>query len=220
MAEFKVNRYTGGNRQPSLAPSTRRPKLVSAPQLPAPVKVERKRKPAKGTLDKAEKLRGEVRKSATTFGLQKSKIIDAVNAGDVDGSILAFQRTAYSAVVSIIPIAEREYRKFKRESQAYALNALIQSARELSQDLAATNDRAMLADRLLQESLVPFIKALLQHIVQQNVILKGFLSDKLKPGVSPTVVANIDSELRNTAAYMQSMYELCTEQIKKAVQGN
>jgi hypothetical protein len=187
--------------------------------LPAPVEVKTTRK-KRTTLEKANKLDANIEKVASTFNIKRREIQQAVNSGDIDQAITTFQRTAYSTLVSIIPIAEREYRKWKRDNQAYALNALIQSARELASDLAAANDRSALAEMLIRESLDPMFREILQQLAQQNMVLKTFVQDKIKPQHVNGVIEKIDMDLRDTAAYLQSIHAVISLQMKRAVQGD
>lgn len=48
---------------------------------------------------------------------------------------VSMQRACFGMVLSMIPVAQQAYAKSKRESAAYALNAFINQARELSTDL-------------------------------------------------------------------------------------
>lgn len=186
--------------------------------LPAPVNVKQRKRQAI-TLQKAEKFGEKFEKVTSTFGIKRKEIQSAVARGDIDDAITQFQRTAYSTLVSVIPIAEKEYRKWKRDNQAYALNALISSARELASDLAASNDRANLAEKLLREGLDPMFRELLQFLAQNSVTQKAFIQDKIKPQHVAGVTAKIDTDLRDTAAYLQSVHTVISEQMRRAIQG-
>jgi len=186
--------------------------------LPQKVEVKRKKQQDR-TLQKVDKLGSSMEKVKSTFGIKSREIQKFTNAGDIDNAILHFQRTAYSTLVAVIPIAEREYRKWKRDSQAYALNALIASARELASDLAASNNRANLAEQLLREGLDPMFRELLQYMAQQSVMQKAFLQDKVKPQHVANVTAKIDEELKDAAGYLQSIHQVISEQMRRAIQG-
>ncbi len=202
---FEVERYK---------PTSKRP-----PALPAPTKPTKTNKKQERTLAKAAKMADATDKLITTFGLKRSAIQNAVESGDIDSAISTFQRTAYSTIISIIPIAEKEYRKGKRESQAYALNALLSSARELAQDLAAANDRAKLAETLLHELFEPMLKALVQRLLQDNMVLKSYLNDKIKPEHRMAVTQQLDTDIRALVAYLQTAYQATAEQMRLTIQG-
>jgi hypothetical protein len=202
MPNFKVSRYEANKKQA---------------QLPAPIKILTRKQ--KNAIIKAEATSSMLKKTASTFGIKRKDIILAIDNGDIDGALSTFRKTAYSAVIALIPIAEKEYRKGKRESQAYAFNALIQSARELGQDLEASNDRAALAESLVRTALEPMFKDLLQKLLQQQVLLKGFLNDKVMPKHIDTIAAQLDVDIRESAAFMQDLYEKTAITIKRAVNG-
>jgi hypothetical protein len=234
-AIYKVDRYGDGD-QPKAAKdqkikAKRRPALAAKPDNEPTIKPAAKKKPttaltvahvSKDTTKKVqqyEKLAETVRTVGSTFGVKRREIIEAIEKGDLDGSILGFQKQAYATIMGIIPIAEREYRKLKRESQAYALNALVGMGRELAQDLAASADRGRLAELLVSETLEPMFKAVLQHIVQQNIIMKGLLSGKVLTQHEANLTARMDDALKETAGYLQSTYQLISQQITKQITG-
>ncbi len=199
---FKVTRYEENKKKAA---------------LPAPIKILSKKQ--KMAIEKAGRLSDNLKKIETTFGVRRKDIIRALNNNDIDLALSTFQKTAYATVVSIIPIAEKEYRKSKRESQAYALNALLQSARELGQDLEAANDRAYLAESLTKDALEPMFKGLLQKMLNQQMLLKAFLQDKVIPKYIPEVSRQLDADLREMAKEMQLSYESTSIAIKRAVNG-
>lgn len=223
-AAYKVDRYSSTDKRDpkrkAAGGSTKRPALPrpketdDAAFLPPVTKQTTKR------IQQYEKLAETVRKVGSTFGVKKHDIIDAIERGDLDGSIVAFQRQAYSTVIGLIPLAEQEYKKHRRESLAYALKALIGEARELAQDLAASSDRARLADLIVEETLQPLFKGILQHIVEQNVVTKGLLAGKIAPQHAASVTAHLDDSMKETAAYLQSTYQLVAAQIKSNITGN
>lgn len=53
---------------------------------------------------------------------------------------VSMQRACFGMVLSMIPVAQQAYAKSKRESAAYALNAFINQARELSTDLKINSE--------------------------------------------------------------------------------
>ncbi len=193
-------------------------RYVDPATLPAPIKVNKTKKKST-TLAKAEKLNTQIKKASSTFGIKQRQIQLAVENGEIDDAIMQFQRTAYSTLIAMIPIAEVEYRKWRRDNQAYALNALVQSARELASDLAASNDRSNLAEKLLRDALDPMFRELLQYVAQQSMLMKAFLQDKIKPQHINGVTAKIDMDLKDTAAYLQSVHGVVSEQIRRSIQG-
>lgn len=216
-APYKVDRYAAtdprNQKHKGQGGPTKRPALPPPKDTPVVTKELTVR------VQKYAALAETVKQVGTTFGVKRQDIIDAIERGDLDGSILTFQRQAYSTVIGLIPIAEAEYRRHKRESLAYALRALIDQGRELAQDLAASSDRAKLAETLVEEALDPMFKALMQHIMEQTVVAKGIVAGKLKPQHEAGFTAHMDDALKETAAYLQSTYQLVKQQITLTITG-
>jgi hypothetical protein len=64
-----------------------------------------------------------------------TEVTDTANEFRPEKVATSMQRACFGMVLSMIPIAQQAYEKSKRESAAYALNAFINQARELSADL-------------------------------------------------------------------------------------
>lgn len=199
---FAIERYTKG----------------SMPKLPPPEKATVRRETEK-KIKKYGELAETVKQVGSTFGIRKREIMDAVDSGNIDHAVLQFQRQAYSTIVNLIPIAEKEYKKSKREHQAYVLNALISQGRELASDLMASGDRAQLADVLIREVLEPTFKALLQQMMQEQLQLKTILGDKLKPAFVPDASREMDDSLKRLAGCMTELFKSTSLQINKKLLG-
>jgi hypothetical protein len=171
-------------------------------------------------LSKYGDLADTVKKTASVFGIRKQEIMDAVAAGNTDHAILQFQRQAYSTIVNLIPLAEAAYIRDKRESQAYALNALISQGRELAHDLMASSDRQNLSRAIATEILEPVFKSLLQQILQEQLQLKAILGDKLKPQYISAASFEMDESIKRLAGLMTTLYQSTTEQINKKLLGD
>lgn len=190
----------------------------SMPSLPPPEKREVTRATVKKVKQYAE-LADKVKAVGSTFGIRKKEIMDAVDSGNLDHAVLQFQRQAYSTIVNLIPVAEKEYKKYKRDHQAYVLNALISQGRELAADLMASGDRAQLASILTQEVIEPVFKSLLQHVMTEQLQLKAILGDKLKPQFIPDASREMDASLRRLAEIMTELYKSTSSQINKKLLG-
>lgn len=217
-AAYKVDRYKGADET---APIKKDPKIKAKkrPALPPPDDTPKVNKQTQSRIQKYEQLAETVKKVGSTFGVKRKDIVDAIERGDLDGSIMAFQRQAYATIMGLIPIAEGEYRKHKRESQAYALNAMVNLGRELAGDLAASSDRARLAEVLVMEIIEPMFRALLQHVAQQSVTSKAYLAGKLKPQFEANTTAHFDDALKETAGYLQSQYQVVSQNITRQITG-
>lgn len=222
-AAYKVDRYSGSEERSTRneRPLKKDPAIKGRkrPALPPPEDAPKIAKQTQARIQKYEQLAETVKKVGSTFGVKRKDIVDAIERGDLDGSIMAFQRQAYATIMGLIPIAEGEYRKWKRESQAYALNAMVNLGRELAGDLAQSSDRARLAEVLTMEIIEPMFRALLQHIAQQSVTTKAYLAGKLKPNYEANAISHLDDSLKETAAYLQDQYQVVAQNITRQITG-
>lgn len=169
------------------------------------------------TLDKVNKVAKTLKNVESTVG--KGVVSKSIASGDIDGALVAFQRQAFSRLVELIPLAEAQYRKDPRQSNAYAMNAMVSAAREIAQDLAATNDRAQLAETVLHDLLEPMMKAMVQQYLQKLILLKSFLTDKAPPSSLRSIIAQLDQDAREYVEYMQLAYQTTAEQLQSVIQG-
>jgi hypothetical protein len=200
---YAVERYTKGKM----------------PQLPAPEAPPKVTKALQNQVKQYGKLAETVKQVGSTFGIRRREIMEAVDAGNIDHAVLAFQRQAYSTIVNLIPIAEKAYKKHQREHQAYVLNSLISQGRELAADLMASGDRQQLAETLIREVIEPVFKALLQQFMQEQLQLKTILGDKLKPAFVPDASREMDESLKRVASIMNDLFRSTTTQINKKLLG-
>lgn len=201
--EFAVARYTKAH----------------APEATPPAPLRLVGKSTERHVKKFAELSETVRRVGSTFGIKKSEIMRAVEEGQIDHAVQQFQRQAYSTIVNLIPIAEKAYLKDRREHQAYALNALISQGRELANDLMAADNKNQLCETLIAEILTPAFKQILQQLMQEQMMLKTALSDKLKPEFLALSSAEFDRSLRTVAGSMTEIFKGTSEQIRKKLLG-
>jgi hypothetical protein len=172
------------------------------------------------TLANMGKLNAAVGKLTSVFGIKEREIMDAVEAGDIDQAVQVFQRQAYSTIVRLIPIAEKEYLLGKRDHQLYALNSVISQGRELANDLMSSDNKKQLGETIIREILEPAFKQILQQMMQEQMMLKTALSDKLKPEFLTASSGELDSSLRRVAGSMTEIFKSSSEQINKKLLGD
>lgn len=119
------------------------------------------------------KSNNKLNKIASTFGIKSKDIYKLVESGNLDAATMQFQQHMFATLMRLIPIAEKEYRQGKRESQAYAMNSLINTARELTSDIAASANRAKITERLLEEIIKPSFQQCMQEVINTHFTLKS-----------------------------------------------
>lgn len=75
------------------------------------------------------------------------------------------QRGLLMQLLDLIPVAEDAYIDYPSQSNAYALNTLISSAREVLAEIEAQNDGTQLSISLVQEILMPSFQEIAQMMV-------------------------------------------------------
>lgn len=210
---YAVERYVAPSGMQKNMDTKKKSKALKTLDAPKIDKAAQKR------VDDYGKLAKTVREVGTTFGIRKTAIMEAVEAGNIDHAILQFQRQAYATIVNLIPIAEAEYIRDKREHQAYVLNAMISQGRELAADLAASGDSAQLAGLLIQEVIEPMFKALLQQFMQEQMQLKTLLADKFKPDMTADASREMDASIKRIASVMTDLYKSTAVQVNKKILG-
>lgn len=169
-------------------------------------------------LKKTDKVDTSIIKMQSILGAS-GKVVQAVESGDIDSAIIAFNKQAFATITALIPIAERAYKEDPRQSNAYAMSTMISAARELAQDLAASNDRAALAENILREMLEPMMKSLVQYYLQQSVLFKTFLTDKVPSNRHAVICAQLNQDARAFVEYMQIVYKTTADSMREVIQG-
>ena len=95
---------------------------------------------------------------------------DHFNAENLNIEML---RAMLVMMLDIIPLAEQVFRKSKKESSAYALNALVNQARELSVDLRMAKDVEGQSLFIKDSILNPIFKSFAQHLLHETIYLKN-----------------------------------------------
>lgn len=163
--------------------------------------------PGRNLEKRMTKTAGQISKVSGAFGLKEaSTITKLLRSGNIDGSIQMFQQTAYASIIKLISVAEAEYIKGRREHQAYVLNSLISTGRELAADVSASAARQDLANILAREVLEPMFRALLQDAMTEQVKMKAILSDKVPERHIDAVTREMDSSLKRIAEKMNEHF--------------
>lgn len=131
-------------------------------------------------------------------------------------------RSMLMTVLDIIPIAERAFRATSKENAAYAVNALINQAREISTDLKMAGDVEN-QSRFIKESIIdPMYKAIAQNMLQELLSLKSVIDTELsnKPKTAKTIKRSVDSTLRTIGMFMTQSSEKISSDIESYLAGD
>jgi hypothetical protein len=142
--------------------STHKELKAEAKQLPA---LRAPGEPTEKELAKLERSKKSLAGLKGTFKkyVPESKMLIARQEVGSSGALV--QRGFLMQLIDLIPVAEDAYRDYPSQSNAYALNTLISSAREVLAEIEAQNDGTQMSVSLVQEILMPSFQEIAQQIV-------------------------------------------------------
>jgi uncharacterized protein YehS (DUF1456 family) len=197
---------------------TKKTKKQSAPLMledKRPKSLERIKKKRSKKILSLDQQNKKLKKLGSTFGVKAKEVYDLIQKGDMDKAIVTFQRQMLATLMRLIPMAEKEYRKYKKEYTAYALNSLISQARELTSDIQASDDRARLANTLVMDVLKPAFQQSVQEMINTHYALKMRIKSKVK---NPDLVEDaVDNCAKEIAQFMNEVFRTTAEQIKQSL---
>lgn len=134
-------------------------------------------KPLSKEEEKEQKsLEDKLAKSAKQH-LRLRKLAKKRNYDDKDSLIML--GALFGIVMNMIPQAEEQYYKFGNERAAYAFNALVSQAREISNDIRMVSDLTQQADRVFQLFLIGYRKYA-EALVDDTYRLKKEIASLIK----------------------------------------
>lgn len=138
----------------------------------------------------------------------------------VDQSSALFYRASLAMVLDLLPLAEKNYRESRKESAAYALNALINQGRDLNNDVKMSEDTAgqvLVLQQLVQTNFTRLADLLLKerHAFAMKVesLLKSN-SDKKE------IKSNFDATIKTFVKGANSLQDLLNLQISGYLHGD
>lgn len=135
---------------------------AQAKELP---KLRTSDQPSEKELAKLEKSKQSMAKLKGTFKKYAPESKMLFSRQEVASAGALVQRGMLMQLIDLIPVAEDAYRSYPSQSNAYALNTLIGSAREILAEIEAQNDGTQLSVSLVQEILMPAFQEVAQQIV-------------------------------------------------------
>lgn len=125
---------------------------------------------------------------------------DHFNAENANTEML---RAMLTMMLDIIPLAEQTFRKSKKESSAYALNALVNQARELSTDLRMSKDVEGQALFIKDLIITPIFKVFAQQLISETLNVKNTVDTHVSnPKRARKVKEDVDKMARNLGKFL------------------
>lgn len=123
-----------------------------------------------------------------------------------DGAAKNMQRASLALVLSLIPEAEINYRKSGKQTDAYALNAFIDQARELANDLRMMNDADNQSEFILRRILMPMFLNLGQVLISEITGVKAIVDTEVRDNhASKQVKRSVDQMALSLGKFLTEM---------------
>lgn len=179
----------------------------------ADLEIEIKKKLKKGKRKKKKTMQKKLEKRA-------EKIATLIKSGENDAAADLILKSMLSLLIKLIPIAENAYREQPKQGQAYALNNLISTARELAADLQATGDKQAVVDNIIFNVLTPTAQNIVSFLINENFNSKKLLASLVKDEKIKDANDLIDAATKNNVAYMKATLESIQERLTQTILGD
>lgn len=138
----------------------------------------------------------------------------------IDQASALFYRASLAMIMDLMPIAEDTYRKSKKESAAYALNALLNQARDLNSDVKMNEDvngQVLIMNTLIHTNFTRIADLMLRERHSFSTKIDTLIS---KPAVRKSIKSELDSTIKSFIKGTNSLQKLLTMQIEAYLQGD
>jgi len=140
------------------------------------------------------------------FEEQVDRINLLIDHSDTSNGIDVFQATALKTLIELIPYAEKQYREDPRQSNAYAINALITQIRELITDVTAKDDSTQLLMTILSQILQPAFLQLGQILLDNQHQMFLEMSRHIKTGQETKVRNIVNTNTKDIGRQFQDLF--------------
>jgi hypothetical protein len=155
----------------------------------------------KGDDSKDDKIADE---NASLFKKRLKKIRKVKKTNNYDEKFnAAVLKSLLDMVLDLVPIAEQNYRRFRSDRPAYALNTYVNQGREIINDLRAIEDFQDRADKIKQIVRLHFTK-MLENLVDELHRLRSNLLQSLHvddPTTQKAVAEALQSMLKSHSSF-------------------
>jgi hypothetical protein len=129
-------------------------------------------------------------------------------------------RAQLAMVLDLLPTAEKQYKMQRNEQAAYALLALVNSARDISSDIRNFTDFESQADYISSTIVNPMLILCTQQMITMTEKVKTDLEAlKMSSKDMKKAKESLDTSLRDMAKYMEMAGTASAEKIKKYLMG-
>jgi hypothetical protein len=129
-----------------------------------------------------------------------------------EAAMLKMYRGLLDMVLDLIPIAERNYRQYKQDRASYALNTLVNQAREIGNDMRTLADFNNQAERIVEMARRQFT-LIAQAMVDEAYRLKKEIRDDLPPKKVEKINKRIDALVHGQGKYLNESVKALSDTI-------
>lgn len=167
------------------------------------------------TLDHATSLLDE-----DTYSLFQEQVqqISEKFENNPDKGVNQFQLMSLKMLVDLIPYAEKEYRRDPRQSNAYAINALVTQIRELISDLQAEDNTLELINKIVLNIVQPITQKIAGSLIEFNFSIKSSIKGDLIDGRYERVEREIDTATKDIARTIQGYVNQMCDEIRESTE--
>lgn len=167
---------------------------------------------------------GDSKKKADRFAREFRRLRRDIGASNEhfnpDKSSARMLRALLVMTLDMIPLAEEGFRKTRKESAAYALNALMNQARELQTELRMSKDYEGQAIFIRDNILSPIFKSFTQNMLNEHQHLKNTIDTNLRDKESKKIKAAVDDVTRALGKFLSEMITKSFTDVDNYLQGN
>ncbi len=192
---------------------------VNIPKSIDPTTKKRKRLTDDEFEDKKEKEQLEldalVSEFETTLTKQRKRLKKRKQTLTDSAGNIAILTAMLKMTISIIPIAEKQYQRYKNDRAAQSIVLLAKQARDLSADIQRLGGAASAAPVIINQVVMPNFQHLLQNNLNEGSIAIKALKELLPKEYHKKCQEVINSLIKNQSNYMSQINLAISEKIEK-----
>lgn len=153
-------------------------------------------------------------KNKSILGDSVEEIHQLLERSANESAISLTQRKLLQVVLDAIPMAENTIRETNGMRGVYQLNSLITSVRELMIDMQATQDKAAIAEMLIEKILRPIWLDIAMLLVQEDAQVTNVITANCSPEQALRINKARSESMRTISGSLQRKYEDAKEQTR------
>lgn len=126
---------------------------------------------------------------------------------------LAVLKSLLKMTLDMMPIAEKQFKKYQNERAVYPIVALTNQIREIMTDVRQLDNNDRLAQHLMVSILRPSLKLIISHIVQDFNTLKEELTETMPPKRALRVKQRLNDMMRSHGTLLDELTQSVEQQL-------